>query len=156
MHSGSLGWQVKSKVWLHSLSQFPQTPPPFPMSLQILQRALHPATPTPCFCLCLCGCSIYPSSLSPESPSSEKPSLIPLASPCLIPLFAYLLSRQDCNLLGEETDVSQSLLQLYGPAQGLTQAQEAADSVVRAQILELHCLGSNIGFPINLLLCSWI
>lgn len=132
---------------------FPKPRPLFPCLYKYFSELFthhHHPTPAPAFAYVAA-----PFSLSPDSPSSEKPSLILLASSCLIPLFAYLLPRQDCELLGTETNVSQSLLQLYGPAQGLTQAREAADSVVRAQTLELHCLGFNLSSPINLLLCSW-
>lgn len=85
-------------------------PRPFPCLYKCFSE-LSTCHPTPCSCLCLCGCSIHSSNLSPDSPSSEEPSLIP-SFLCLL-----LLPQQDWALLGTGTDVSQPLSQLHGPAQ---------------------------------------
>lgn len=45
--------------------------------------------------------------------------------------------------------MSQSLLQLPSPAQDLPQAQGAAESVVRAQALELDGLGSHLSSAVD-------
>lgn len=140
----SLGRQVRCEAWLHWTSNsVPKHPTLFLMSLQLLQQALHP--PPHALFLPFPTWLLHPFSQSqPRHPLPRFPRLHRVS-------FLYLLI---CFLLKTEIlgngDKCVSVVTAPRPSTGPDISTGAVCSVVRAQTLELHRLGSNLSSSIKL------